>query len=71
MEHISGILKLREMLLSLQAGFNFVSDAVICAISECDSGSEPSSDTTEPRYLKPVTVSSFWPFTLISVFCVC
>ena len=31
------------------------------------SGLEPSSVITEPRYLKHVTVSSFCPFTLISV----
>ena len=70
-EHISRILELRELLLSFQTFFNLVSDAVICAIPEYISGSEPSSDTTEPRYLKLVTVSSFWPFTIISVFCVC
>ena len=30
-------------------------------------GLEPSYDTTEPRYLKLVTVSRFCPFTLISL----
>ena len=34
---------------------------------ESISGLELSSVITEPSYLKPVTVSSFCPFTLISV----
>ena len=65
-EHISCILELREILLSYQTGFNFVSGAVVCAILEDTSGFEPSSVITEPRYLKLVTVSSYCPFTLIS-----
>ena len=65
-EHISLIFELREILLSFQTGFNLVNAAVICAILESISGSEPSSDTTEPRYLKLVTVSNFCPFALIS-----
>ena len=36
-------------------------------ILESISGLELSSVVTEPRYLKLVTVSSFCPFTLISV----
>ena len=66
-EHISHILELREILLSFQTGFNLVNAAVDCAILESISGLEPSSVITEPRYPKLVTVSSFCPFTLISV----
>ena len=61
------ILGLREILLSLQTGFNFVSAAVVCAVLESVSGLETSSDTTEPRNLKPVTVSSFCLFTCVSL----
>ena len=64
-ECISCILELREMFLSFQTGFNFVSVAVVCAILESVSGLEPSSAMTEPRYLKLVTVSSFCPFALM------
>ena len=61
------VLELREILLSFQIGFSLVNAAVVCAILESISGLEPSSVITEPRYLKLVTVSSFCPFTLISV----
>ena len=67
MERISCILELREILLSIQTGFSLVNAAVVCAILESISGLEPSSIITEPRHLKLVTVSSFCPFTLISV----
>ena len=66
-ERISRILELRKMLLSFKIGFNLVNAAVVCAILVSISGLEPSSDTSEPRYLKLVTVSSFCPFTLISL----
>ena len=66
-EYISRILKLREIPLSFQTCFILVNDAFSCAILESISGLEPSSVITEPRYLKLVTVSSFCPFTLISV----
>ena len=66
-ECISRILELREVLLSIQTGFSLVNAAVACAILESISGSAQSSVITEPRYLKLVTVSSFCPFTLISV----
>ena len=66
-ERIGRILELREILLSIQTGFSLVNAAVACAILESISGLEPSSDITEPRYLKLATVSSFCPFTLISV----
>ena len=66
-ERISRILELREILLSFQTGFNLVNAAVVCAVLESSSGLEPSLVITEPSYLKLVTVSSFCPFTLISV----
>ena len=66
-ERISRILELREILLSFQTCFSLVSAAVICAILENISGLEPSSVINEPRYLNLMTVSSFYPFTLVSV----
>ena len=62
-ERISSILELREIILSFQTGFNLVNAAVVCAILERISGLEPSLVITEPRYLKLVTVSSFYPFS--------
>ena len=58
-ERIRRILGQREIHLLFQTGFNLVNTAVVCAILESISGLEPSSATTEPRYLKLVTVSSF------------
>ena len=66
-ERISRILELKEILLSFQIGYSFVSAVVVCAILESISGLKPSSVITEPRYLKLVTVSSFCQFNLISV----
>ena len=66
-ERISRILELREILLSFQTGFYLVNAAVVCAILVGILGLESLSVITEPRYLKLVTVSSFCPFTLISV----
>ena len=66
-EHISCILQLREIFLSFQTGFNLVNAAVVCAILESILGLEPSLVITKPRYLKLVTVSSFYPFILIYV----
>ena len=66
-ECISGVLELRGILLSIQTDFSLVNAAAACAILESILGLEPSSVITEPRYLKLVTVSSFCPFTLISV----
>ena len=40
-ERISRILKLREILLSFQTGFNLVNVAVVSAIPESTSGLEP------------------------------
>ena len=50
-ERISRILELREILLSIQIGFSLVNAAVACAILQSNSGLEPSSVITEPRYL--------------------
>ena len=66
-ERISRILELREIFLSFQTGFNLVNAAVVCAILESISKLELSSVISEAWYLKLVTVSSFCPFTLISV----
>ena len=66
-ERTSRILELREILLSFQTGLILVNATVVCAILESNTGLEPSSVMTEPRYLKLVTVSSFCPFTLIYV----
>ena len=53
-EHFSHLLELREILLSVQTGFNLVNAAVVCAILVSTSHLEPSSVMTEPRYLKLV-----------------
>ena len=60
-------MELREILLSFKTGFHLVNAAVVCVFLESISGLEPSSVITEPRYLKLLTVSSFCPFTLISL----
>ena len=46
-EHTSRTLKLREILLSFQTGFNLVNAAVVCANLESISGLEPSSVVTD------------------------
>ena len=66
-ERITRILELRKIPLSFQTGFNLVNAAVVCAILESISSLEPSSVITEPRYSKLMTVSSFCPFTWISL----
>ena len=66
-ESMSRIFELRTILLSFKAGFNLVNAAVVYTILESISGLEPSSVITEPRYLKLLIVSSFHPFTFISV----
>ena len=65
-ESISRIFELTEMLLSFQTGFNLVNAAIVCAILESISGLDALLDTTVPRYLKLLTVSSFCPFTLLT-----
>ena len=64
-ERTSRILELKEIFLSFQIGFNLVNAAVVCDILESISDLEPLSVITEPTHLKLVTVSSFFPFTLI------
>ena len=66
-ERISRILELTEMLLLFKTVINLVNADVIYAILESISGLKPSSVITEPRYLKLVTILSFYPFTLICV----
>ena len=60
-------MELREILLSFQTGFSLANAAVVCAILGSISGLEPSLVITEPRYLKLATVSSFCPFTFLSL----
>ena len=55
------------MFLSFQTGLSFVIAGVVCAILESISRLDPSPETTDPRYLKLLTVSSFSPQTLMSV----
>ena len=64
---ISLIFKLSVMFLPFQIGLRFVMAAVVFAILERIAGLDPSSESTDPRYLKLLTVSSFLPQTLISV----
>ena len=45
-EHISHILELREILLSIQTGFNLVNAAVVCAILESIPDLEPKKCNT-------------------------
>ena len=47
-------MELRDILSSVQTGFNLVKAAVVCAVLESMSGLGPSSVITEPRYLKLV-----------------
>ena len=58
----------RDMFLSLHICFSFVRAAEAYAILlKRISSFEPSSETIAPRYLKLVTVPSFCPLTLISI----
>ena len=66
-ESINRIVEMREILPSFQTGFNLVNAAVVCAILASISGLEPSSDITEAKDLKLVTVSNFSLFTLSCV----
>ena len=66
-ERISCTFASRDMLLSLHISLGFVRNAVACAILERASGYEPASESVAPRYLKLVTVRSFCPLTLISL----
>ena len=55
-ERISLILELREILLSIQTSFSFVTAAVVCAILESISELRPSSVINEPMYLKLLSI---------------
>ena len=70
-ERITSILELREILLSLQTGFNLVNTAVLCAILKSISGLEPSSVITTAIFaqkaissylIQNVASVSFHPF---------
>ena len=56
-DHISRILELKEMFLLFQTDHNLVNAAVSWAILESTSGLEPWSDTTDPKYLKHVSMT--------------
>ena len=62
-DRISQILDRRVMFLSFHIGFSLSSVAVVWAILEIISRVDPSSVTTEPRYLKLDTVSYLCPLT--------
>ena len=64
-DRISLILDQRVMFLPFHNSFGLVSIALVWAILEIISGLDPSSVTTEPRYLKLDTVSNLCPLTLI------
>ena len=58
---------IQEICCYLYTGFSFVRAAVACAILERTPGFEPSSEIIAISYLKLVTVRSFCPLTLISL----
>ena len=58
-DRIGRIVELRKILLPFQTGFNRVNAAAVGAVLERIPGLEP--------HMKLVTVSSFCPFTMISV----
>ena len=60
------ILKLSAMFLSFHMVLSFVNAPIVWAILDSISCFDPSSVTTEPKYLKFWTVSSFWPPILTS-----
>ena len=57
-ERVSHIFEMMKMLPSFQTGLNLINAAVVCAVLESISGLEHLSVTSEPSYLKLVTVSS-------------
>ena len=63
-EYINCILKLKEIFLSFQTGFNLVNTVVVSAILESILGLEPSSVITKPRYMNlwqsQTSVHLFW-----------
>ena len=66
-ERISLILELMVIFLSFQMTFSLVTVDVVWAILDSTSGSDPSSDTIAPRYLKLRTVSSLLLSMVMSV----
>ena len=64
---ISLILELMAMFLSFQMTINLVTAAVVWAVLESTSGSDPSSDTIAPKHSKLRTVSSFLLSMVMSV----
>ena len=65
-DRISLILELSAMFLSFHMVLSFVNAPIVWAILDIISCFDPSSITTEPKYLKLWTVSSFWPPILTS-----
>ena len=65
-DRISLILELSAMFLSFHMVLSFVNAPIVWAILDTISCFDPSSVTTEPKYLKLWTVSSFWPPILTS-----
>ena len=64
-DHISLILELSAMFLSFHMALSFVNAPIVWAILDIISCFDPSSVTTEPKYLKLWTVSSFWLIPLV------
>ena len=64
-ERNSLIFELRSMFLLSEMILSFVSAAMVWAILECISGTDPSSVTMALKYLKLWMVSSFSPLTLM------
>ena len=65
-DRISLILELSAMFLSFHMVLSFVNAPIVWAILDIISCFDPSSVTTEPKYLKLWMVSSFWPPFLTS-----
>ena len=65
-DRISLILELSAMFLSFNMVLSLVNAQIVWAILDIISCFDPSSVTTEPKYLKFWTVSSFWPQILTS-----
>ena len=65
-DRINLILELSAMFLSFHMVLSFVNAPIVWAILDSISCFDPSSVTTEPKYLKLWTVYSFWPPILTS-----
>ena len=57
----------RDMFLCQQIGFSFVRTAMASEILERTSGFVPPSETTTQRYLNLITIPSFRPVALMSL----